>query len=220
MVERKHEHAGGPISVLGRVVLRPIRARLSRDVDRELDHALVLEALRNLDAASEGFDHMRFTEFDLHGALEDHFGRPVGYDLIPDDRSAIVRRMVRREAIHAELVYHPGADSLSIKVAATLNEADRKEAHYHELAHLMAAHPVPYWLEGTPPHHRVFWHPPRSLCRRTPPFDLSRCETDAALRQEMILWCEEDADAWVEHLRAISALGRQVYLREERVIGL
>ena len=214
---RTHDRAEGTISLLGRTVLRPFR---SRGVDRALDHALVLQALRELDDSSGGFDHMRYTELDLHGALEDYFGRPVGYELIPDDRSAIVRRMVRREAIHAELVYHPAADSLSIKVAATLNEADRKEAHYHEVAHLMAAHPVPYWVQGTPHHHREFWHPPRSLSPRTPPFDLSRCRTDPALRQDMIRWCEQDADAWVEHLRAISALGRQVYLREERVIGL
>ena len=49
---------------------------------------------------------------------------------------------------------------------------------------------------------------------------MGQAKTNPALRQEMIRWCEEDADAWVEHLRAISALGRQVYLREERVIGL
>lgn len=219
-MKRPDNNAEGVFTAIGRTVLKPFRSHWSRGADRELDHNLVLEALGKLKDSSIAFDHMAFTEIDLHGALEDYFGQPIGYELIPDHRSALVGRVVRREAIHAELVYAPAADSVSIKIAASLHEADRKEAHYHELAHLIAAHPVPYWVRHTPLHHRDFWYPPRSLCSRTPPFDLNRCRTDPALRQEMIQWCEDDADAWAEHLRAISALGRQVYLREERVIGL
>ena len=210
-----------PLSLLRRTVARPFEVvRRSRAETRELDHGLVLETLRSLDASVATFDHLDFSELALHEALEHHFARPIGYELIPDDRSAIVRRLVRREAIHAELVYETAADAVSIKIAASLHEADRKEAHYHELAHLIAGHPVPYRVADTPPEHREFWRPPRTLSQRTPPFDVERSRTDPALRQEMIRWCEEDADAWVEHLRAISALGRQVYLREERVIGL
>jgi hypothetical protein len=221
MLERPGNRDERPLSLLRRTMTKPFEVvRRSRAEARVLDHDLVLETLRHLHESVAAFDHMKFTELTLHEALELYFPRPIGYELIPDHRSAIVRRVVRREGIHAELVYNPVADSASIKIAASLHQADRKEAHYHELAHLLAAHPVPYWVPGTPLHHRKFWHPSRSLCRRALPFDLGRCETDPALREEMIQWCERDADIWVEHLRAISALGRQVYLREERVIGL
>ena len=210
-----------PLSLIRRTMTKPFDVvRRSRAEARNLVHAQVLATLRKLHESVAVFDHVDFTELTLHEALEHYFARPIGYELIPDDRSAIVRRVVRREAIHAELVYEPAADAVSIKIAASLHEADRKEAHYHELAHLIAGHPVPYRAPGAPPEHREFWYPPRSLCRRRPPFDVGQAKTNPALRQEMIRWCEEDADAWVEHLRAISALGRQVYLREERVIGL
>lgn len=221
MLRRPDDDAERPLGLIRRTVARPLTlARRGRAGSGALVHAQVLETLRVLNASVTAFDHLNFTELSLHEALEHHFGRPVGYELIPDDRSAMVRRLVRREAIHAELVYEPAADAVSIKIAASLHEADRKEAHYHELAHLIAGHPVPYRVPGTPPEHREFWYPPRSLCRRTPPFDAGRCKTDPSLRKELIRWCEGDADTWVEHLRAISALGRQVYLREERVIGL
>ncbi len=197
-----------------------LRRRAARGCREALDHATVLGALRRLDDSSPSFDHLRFDEFDLHAALEDYLGRDIGYDVIPDHRSALVHRVVRREAIHGELVYAPSTGALRVELAATLHPADRKAAHYEELAHLMAAHPVPYRMPGTPPEHRSFWHPPRLLCDRRPPFDLGLCGVDPDTRREMIAWCEADADAWVEHLRAISALGRDVYLREERIIGL
>ena len=147
--------------------------RRSRGEGRNLDHNVVLETLRHLHASVATFDHMDFTELTLHEALEHYFARPIGYELIRDDRSAIVRRVVRRETIHAELVYEPVNDAVSVKIAASLHETDRKEAHYHELAHLIAGHPVPYRVPEAPPDHREFWHPPRSLSRREPPFDVT-----------------------------------------------
>lgn len=209
-----------PLSVVRDAAYGRWRRRALRGSREALDHDTVLGALRRLDDSSPPFDHLRFNEFDLHAALEDYLGRDIGYDVIPDHRSALVHRVVRREAIHGELVYAPSTGALRVELAATLHPADRKAAHYEELAHLMAAHPVPYRTPGTPPEHRSFWRPPRLLCDRRPPFDLDLCGVDSEARREMIAWCEADADAWVEHLRAISALGRDVYLRDERIIGL
>lgn len=137
-----------------------LRRRDTRESREALDHDTVLGALRTLDDSSPSFDHLRFDEFDLHVALEKYLGRGIGYDVIPDHRSALVHRVVRREAIHGELVYSPNTDALRIELAATLHPADRKAAHYEELAHLMAAHPIPYRVLGTPPEHRSFWFPP------------------------------------------------------------
>lgn len=208
------------LSSVRRTALRFLRIRRTSDHDQVPSHDMALQVLRRLDACSTAFNHMDFEEFDLHAALEGYLGRPIGYELIPDHNSALVRRVVRRETIHAELVYAPSSEVLSIHIAASLHPGDRKEAHYQELAHLIAAHPVPYHVPGKPPEHREFWTPAPALCRSEPPFDLARCKTDPDLRRSMIIWCESNADAWVEHLRTISAMGRQVYLREERVIGL
>lgn len=208
------------LSSIRRAVLRSLDIHRTHYHGQVPSQNLALQVLRRLDACSPAFNHMDFEEFDLHAALEGYLGRPIGYELIPDHRSALVHRVVRREAIHAELVYAPSSEVVSIHIAASLQPGDRKEAHYQELAHLIAAHPVPYWVPGTPPEHREFWTPAPTLCQSEPPFDLARCKTDPDLRRRMITWCEKNADAWVEHLRAISAMGRQVYLREERVIGL
>ena len=202
-------------------LLATLRQRVrGRAAERGLSEAVVLDALRRLDARCPAFDHMNFDHHTLRAALQEYIGIEIRVERIRDDLCNLLRRSVRRSAIQAELVYSPERRMLTILIPASLHPSERKDAHYHELSHLMAGHPMPY-LHGTGPASECgFWTPSPAVAQRRLPFELRRCARDPELRGRLISWCEEDADAWAEHLRAISALGRAVYLREEQLLGL
>lgn len=187
-----------------------------------LTREAVLDALRRLAVRVPGFSPWDFDELGLHLALERYLGMEIGLQWIPDRESAIMRHITSRSTTHGQLVYVPDKRAVVMQFPTRLSESDRKDAHYEELAHIIAAHPVPYRPREDRPDLYEFWQPPRQkvLSRRRPPFCLRACRTDTDLRREMLRWCEADAARWVEHLRTIAAMGRQRYLTEERIIGL
>lgn len=206
---------------LRRRMIRPILSRLARRRGSEpLSEETVLEALRRLDAAVPAFSHLSFDHRDLHGALEAFLGKEIRLERLSTHVSPVVARWLRRTTVRAELICVPEADFLTLLLPTNLHPADERDAHLHELAHLLAAHPMPCRSKAGQDRAVSFWTPPRTLIRRKPPFDVEACAMDPELRRRMVSWCEDDADRWVEHLRTISALGRNVYLREERVLGL
>jgi hypothetical protein len=190
-----------------------------RSPPAELTRNDVHHALAKLAARVPTFRPWDYDELTLHLAVEEYLGLEIGYQWIPDRESAFIEMLTRRSNTHGQLVYDDARRSLIMRFPTNLNQPDRKDAHYEELAHLIAGHPVPY-RPANKPDKWAFWRPPKAICRRTPPYSLRRCRTDEAMRRKMVAWCEQDAARWVEHLRAISALGREGYLSDANIIGL
>ena len=94
-----------------------------------------------------------------------------------------------------------------------LDREEYADVMFHELAHVVAAHPIPLRRDDETGRAR-FWLPQKRFTNRRPPFDLAACEQDADLRKQLLRWCEEDADSWAEHLRTFGAYGPRTYFRE------
>lgn len=191
----------------------------SRNPD-PLTEAKVFRTLLKLDWAVDGFDHTNFDETDLHAAMQDYLDIEIRPDLIRSDAYEVMGRHIRRSPCEAELIKVEGSDHVSIEIPATTPTNQWRDLFYHELWHLMAAHPLPFWSRIGTGHAKPFWNPSRRLLARTPPFDLVACAADRRLARRMVAWCEVDADYAVEHLRTISALGERLYGSPELLMGL
>ncbi len=123
--------------------------------------------------------------------------------------------------IHGSIRVIEGTNRGELWVPQDLDREELAGVMYHELAHVVAAHPLPMRREDEDQAGRVrFWLPRKRFTRRRPPFDLAACERDERLREAMIHWCEIDADLWAEHLRTFGAYGPRTCFREKMFLGL
>lgn len=130
---------------------------------------------------------------------------------------AISQRMLSH-GVRGSIAVVPDRNYGELWVPSGLDPEELAGIMYHELAHLVAAHPLPVQQPGAEPDRWRFWLPRKRFSARRPPFDLARCERDPELRAQMLRWCESDADLWADHLRTFGAYGPKAYFRDKTLL--
>lgn len=207
-------------TLLRELVVQPLEGRIGPSDSGCLTESAVLSAVRRLDLAGTHFDH-----WDLLRAIESFLKIQIEVQpLCLNGYHPLLERQTRRSGIQAELVCLTSAGTLYIFVPIgvhhNLPKGSWKDVILHELSHLMLCQPIPLRRDLTSTE-RIdgFWHPPRAILRRTPPFDLDTCLTDSAVRRRFLMWCEQEADDCTNHLRSISARGPSSYNRNGSLLG-
>lgn len=172
-----------------------------------LTEAEVFPALRKLGLAGRYYEPE-----DLRKVLQRRLRLEL--KVVTIDDQLWCKRMLK-EGIRGSIRVIESTNRGEIWVPRDLDHEELAGVMYHELAHIVAAHPLPLRPEDEDRPGRVrFWLPERRFTSRRPPFDLAACEHSAALREGLLRWCEADADSWAEHLRTFGAYGPRTYFRE------
>lgn len=176
----------------------PVRALVTEDE--------VLSALKELGMAGRYYGPEN-----LLNVLQQRLGLEL--KVVTVDDQLWCKRMLE-EGVRGAIRVSENTNRADLLVPKDLDREEYADVMYHELAHVVAAHPIPLLPEAETGRVR-FWLPRKRFTSREPPFDLAACERDADLRKQLLRWCEVDADAWAEHLRAFGAYGPRFYLREK-----
>lgn len=192
----------------------------ARTDQQELAEHTAMQALLRLDRAVRDFDHTHYDEESLHNAAQEYIDLEIRLELVRTDRHEVAGRRIRRSPVEADLVCFEGADHVSVLIPAGLPRSEWRDPLYHELWHLIAGHPLPFWGRVGAARQPALWQPPRTPVRRIPPFDLGDCAAEPRLMRRCERWCEADADQAVEHLRSISAMKQGIYESQGFLLGL
>ena len=170
----------------------------------------VFPELKKLRLAGSYYD-----QHELMGALERH----LRLDLQLVEKDIALSQSMLRQGVRGCLVVVPEQRYGEIWVPQDLDSEELAGIMSHELAHLIANHPLPVRNVMDEPERVRFWLPRKRFQARRPPFDLKRCEYDPQMRNEMLQWCEQEADLWAEHLRTFSTYGPRALFRDTSLLS-
>ena len=199
--------------LLGRCALECVHDRFGilRPAHEEMDEYQVLPELKRLRLAGAYYD-----QHALLGALK----RQLRLDLEVVEKDMAVSQRMLNHGIRGSILIVPEERRGEILVPKDLDPEELAGIMSHELAHLVANHPLPVRDRTDESGRTRFWLPRRRFAARRPPFDLKRCEHDPELRRRMLRWCEDDADVWAEHLRTFGAYGPRAFFRDKSLFGM
>lgn len=174
------------------------------------DSDRVFPELKKLRLAGSYYD-----QHELMEALERH----LGLDLQLVQKDIALSRSMLRQGVRGCLAVVPEQRYGEIWVPQELDSEELAGIMSHELAHLVANHPLPVRNATDEPERVRFWLPRKRSQAHRPPFDLKRCEYDPQMRNEMLQWCEQQADLWAEHLRIFGAYGPRALFRDTSLLS-
>lgn len=181
------------------------RIALTQPTRTPVMEAEVLPVLKKLGLAGQYYEPE-----DLLGVLQRRLGLELKVLTIEDQ---LWCKSMLREGVRGAIRLVEDTNRGELWIPKDLDREEYADVMFHELAHVVAAHPIPLRL-GEKTGQVRFWLPQKRFTNRRPPFDLAACEWDAHMRKQMLRWCEEDADSWAEHLRTFGAYGPRTYFRE------
>lgn len=180
----------------------------------------MIAALVELEEQVPSFDHTNFDHFGLHAGLQEFLDLEIRPELIRDDCHEIARRWLQRYAFQGTLLYVPGTDHLKLQVSASCSEAEFSDVMYHELAHLILAHPLPCIHAGSDSEDRVeFWEPPECPYPKRAPFRTQTRQIAPNEASQLVECLEHEAEVAARYLRTISAYGRRMYNTQDFLLG-
>ena len=198
---------------LGRCALNCVHDRFGvlRPAHDEIEDYRVLRELKRLRLAGDYYDQRTLLE-----ALR----RQLRLDLKVVEKDMAISQRMLNHGIRGSIAVVPDRRYGELWVPRDLDPEELAGIMSHELAHLVANHPLPVRDLGDESDRTRFWLPRRRFAARRPPFDLKRCEHDPELRGRLLRWCEDDADIWAEHLRAFGAYGPRAFFRDKSLLNM
>lgn len=180
----------------------------SRPRDYESVFAETLDELKELDLAG-----VTFYPKELAAKLADYLGITIEIGSLRVLNHPLVKRKMQELGLVAALVCDPRSNTVWVVIPDGLTGITRRKVILHELAHLIAAHPLePAYMidvnEDSSAEEVLSepWRPLRKLAERTAPEDHDACEEDADMRADALL--------------KASIYGRNAVDRPEYFVGL
>lgn len=198
---------------LGRYFLSCVHDRFGilRPAHDEIEDYRVLRELKRLRLAGTYYDQQTLLE-----ALK----RSLRLDLRVVEKDVAISQRMLNHGIRGSIAVVPERRYGELWVPKDLDPEELAGIMSHELAHLIANHPLPVHDPAEASGPARFWLPRGRFTARRPPFDLKRCGHDPELRHKLLRWCEDDADVWAEHLRTFGAYGPRAFFRDKSLLGM